>query len=109
MKKIKIMMIFCLFFSTFFISAQKSNAYELNNEELKYTQISTNTQPIELFIEESIDSNQPLELVPAPSDEVDILSGSAGLYKQYFWGPNNKYKIDIIKLHSGWAGPWADT
>lgn len=34
------------------------------------------------------------------------LSGSAGLYKQYI---KDDYKIDITKIHTGWAGPWAET
>ena len=37
---------------------------------------------------------------------IQILSGSAGLYKQYIKGD---YKIDITKIHTGWAGPWAET
>lgn len=33
-------------------------------------------------------------------------TGSAGLFTQLFAG---NYKIDVINLHSGWAGPWAET
>lgn len=33
-------------------------------------------------------------------------SGSAGLFAQFY--PGN-YKIDVIQLHNGWAGPWNET
>lgn len=33
---------------------------------------------------------------------------SAGLAAQFF-SPDYRYKIDITNIHSGWAGPWAET
>ena len=73
-----------------------SDEFSYNYQDLNIEGISNVTPDINnIEISNEIDSN-----------DIEILSGSAGLYKQYIKG---NYKIDITKIHTGWAGPWAET
>jgi len=37
-----------------------------------------------------------------------VTLASAGIYRQ-FYSPNGNYRVDILNIHSGWAGPWPET